>query len=182
MRNNLDEGTVAPPAKPEVDPELAALEAGRVERFVSNLIQKAAEVRKIHNVGVKSRVESRDKRGGSHGRAARRALARSDSGPDPRTRPHARLGRAKPVKSPQQWEWERQRAIQPVLSKVKLTMLLTECPEIKFVAGTPGLKNAWQLARATSETIHAIQGLGPARRKRIHAYLTGKNVPVVWKP
>ena len=116
-------------------------------------------------------------------RKNRRAIARADHAPTVAGRPHARLGRAKlaaPIKGPKQLALEEMAATRAYLSKIPVTALASEFPDIKYVAGVPGIRDVWQLAQARTETIHGIAGLGPVRRKKLRAYLTSKNVPVVW--
>jgi hypothetical protein len=109
-----------------------------------------------------------------------RRMARAAPGPPERAaRSHARLGRAKPVKSRAQVAIELHSAIRAELRHLKLSQLQGECPEIKFVLG---LRTVWNLSQASTVTIHAIPGLGPARRKKVYDYLTSKNVPVSWRP
>lgn len=121
----------------------------------------------------------RDRRGRPH---PNRAIKRIAHKPDPAKQPFARLGRAKPVKSAMQREIEFRAAVRGELSRIKLTSILRECPEVKFLAGVPGFRSVWQLSQASTATIQEIPGLGPTRRKKIHTYLKGKNVPVRWVP
>lgn len=124
----------------------------------------------------------RDKRRTSgRDRAVRRAVKRSDSVPEVTGRAHARLGRAKLSKGTEQIAIEQRAATRAYLSKVKITLLVSECPDVKFLAGVPGIKTTWQLSQASTATIHAIPGLGPVRRKKIRAYLIGKRIPVIWE-
>jgi hypothetical protein len=118
-------------------------------------------------------------------RRARRAIQRADGSPDPRTSPHARLGRAKlaaPFKGPKQLALEEKAATRAYLSKIPVSALVADCPDMKFIAGVPGLRDTWQLSQAPSALIHSINGLGRVRRKKIHTYLVDKNVPVIWEP
>lgn len=165
-----------PPALPEIDDELAALEANSPARtgVMNRILNSIAAKAKSPNHGpVKVTPD--------HSRRTRRAMARSAPDYKP-VNTHGRLGRAKPVKSQAQLAYEYKTAVRGALSRIKVVRLITECPELKFVAGTPGLKTVWQLSQAPTEWIHSIPGLGEKRRKRIHAYLIGKDVPVAWKP
>lgn len=186
--------TVAPPPTPEIDPELAEMEAeasgkskARVvtERLLRTVLARR-ESKGTPTQGPKGGEKSvRDQRRSmSEGRAIRRTVERShpDYKPDPRKRSHARLGRAKPVKSQFQLASEYKAAVRAELSRIKVIRLIAECPEIKFVAGVPGLKTVWQLSQAPTAWIHAIPGLGEKRRQKLHAYLISRQVPVAWKP
>lgn len=179
-----------PPAKPEIDPELEAMEAEMAANGPKTLAQKlvgaAATLMRGDSKGKKSKGPTGN-RGNpndqrhlmSEGRMAARAAKRME-GVDRSRSPHARLGRAKPVKSPEQREREYRRAMEAELKSINLTRLVKDCPEMKFVIGVPGMKNVWQLSQAPTEWVHAIPGLGAARRKKIRAYLVKQNVPVVW--
>lgn len=183
-----DKQLAAPPPTPEIDPELAAMEAGtapresmteRLLRTVLNRREAKGTPTQGPKAGEKGVRDSRRERG--QGRTTRRAMERYKGTPDRKTQPHARLGRGKPVKSQAQLASEYRQVLRSQLSRIKITMLLAECPEVKFVCGVPGLRNVWQLSRATTEFIHAVPGLGPARRKKIKAYLQSKQVPVAWE-
>jgi hypothetical protein len=100
--------------------------------------------------------------------------------PDPRKQPHARLGRAKAVKSQAQIASEFRAAARAQLVKIKLHLILPHCPDIKYVVGTPGIRNVWQLSQQTNATMAAIPGLGPKRRKAILKYLHEHQVPTTW--
>lgn len=170
--------------EPEIDDELAAMEAnapgarGITQKIIDTVLRKST------GKGLKTQGPTGGTKHGkarSQGRAIRRAMGRVGQSPDPHKSPHARLGRRKLTKSQPQLASEYRAAIRGELSRIKLTKLLTECPELKFVAGVPGLGNVWQLSQAPTARIHDIPGMGPARRKKIRAYLIGRNVPVVWE-
>lgn len=114
-------------------------------------------------------------------RSKRRLLGGIQLAPSDTARPRARACKLKPVKRQDQLLIEQRRAARQQLLKIKLYRLLPECPELKFVLGTHGLTSIWKLARASNEIINNIPDLGQKRREKIHAYLTGKNVPVAWK-
>lgn len=113
-------------------------------------------------------------------RRTRRAMERVGVDPDRRTQPHARIGRARLAKSDVQRGIEFRTAVRAELSRIKVYRLVRECAELKYLAGVPGLANVWQLCRASTETMHSIPGLGPARLAKVRAYLVGKNIPVSW--
>jgi len=181
---------VAPPAPPEIDPELAEMEAeagtkGKsqartfMERILANLARKD-KGRPSHGPAGKEK----------HGpapnvdRMMRRAIARVGTNPDPKKTPHGRLGRAKATerKRPSQIQYQLKQDARKALSRIRVTRLMTDCPDMKYVASVPGLGNVWQLCQASTPTIHEISGLGPKRRKAIHDYLASKNVPCKWVP
>lgn len=173
--------TMPPP--PVIDDELAEMEAANQVSATQKLIDSVLRRNRATPTNQKPPEKShRDKRNSpeAQGRSIRRAMLRQGQTPDPKTRPHARLGRAKMVKSQPQLMIEYQAAVRGELSRIKLTRLQGECPEIKYLLGTPGLKNVWQLSQAPTAWIQAIPGLGPARRKKIRAYLTGKGIQVIW--
>jgi hypothetical protein len=161
--------------------EAASPHAAGTNHALTMALDIAARQRKDHKTGPDSwsaSQMSRDRRRErGQARRARRAM-RSEEAPDRKTLNHARLGRAKPAGA-------RMRAYQAelrrVLTGVKLKALLTECAEMKLVAGTPGLTTVWQLANASNEKIHGIGGLGPARRRKLRAYLTNKGISVKWE-
>ena len=160
--------------KPEIDPELAAMEASspHVQGLVGRMIQgrRAAAGR----AGKRSMQEPK-----SIGRRAQRALVRADGLPQI---PQGRIrSGAKLAKSKMQQEIEYRAVVRKMLWKIKLELLLPDVPDLRFVIGQPGLRNVWQLCQAPTGTIHEIPGLGPARRKKIRAYLIGKDVPVAWE-
>lgn len=183
------------PALPEIDPELAAMEAemaaahgdepvsvdaGTLQRILAGLRNKKHAV-KSTGAPAKAGRDNRHKAG--YDRQMRRAVERGaeDYTPDRSKSPHARLGRAKPKQDHRFAVYEYKMAMRQQLSKIKLTMLLTECPEIKFVVGVPGLRNVWQLSQATTATVHAIPGFGPKRREAVRKYLVGRRVPCSWE-
>jgi len=176
---------VAPPAPPEIDPELAQLEAGKsqartfMERVLANLGRKGKGKPSLGPVG-KAKHGSQP----NEERWRRRAIARYGTNPDPKKTPHGRLGRAKAVKSKtrSQIQYQLKQDARKALSRIRVTRLMTDCPDMKYVASVPGLGNVWQLCQASTPTIHEISGLGPKRRKAIHDYLASKNVPCKWVP
>jgi hypothetical protein len=166
------------PAKPELDPELLAMEAQAGGMITSDQYHRLEAIagpgKRSASAGPEAKTKNRTRRG-------RRALARRDARPDLVNRSHARLGRAKPVKSKMQMEIEFRAAVREQLSGIKLSKVLRECAELRYVAGTPGLGNVWQLSRASTATIQGIPGLGAVRRQKIKAWLQSRNVPVSWE-
>lgn len=172
------------PAAPVIDDELAEMEAHAHVSSVRKVIDSVMrQVKATPTNRAPNEKSHRDKRNSpsAQGRTVRRAMLRQGQTPDPKTRPHARLGRAKMVKSQPQLVIEYRAAVRGELSRIKLTRLQGECPEIKYLLGTPGLKNVWQLSQAPTAWIQAIPGLGPARRKKIRGYLVGKGIQVIWE-
>lgn len=170
----------AAPDKPEIDPELAAMEATAVTSPVSTLQRLIGSAMSRAKPGHQP-VAARDRRRGvSEGRATVRAVKQLQ-GTDRKNTPHARLGGAKLVKPAWVVERDYKRAVRAELSKIKLSRLVGECPEMKWVAGVPGMKTAWQLSQAPTAWVHAIPGLGAARRKKIRKYLVDKGVTVLWE-
>lgn len=176
--------TVAPPPTPKIDPELLEMEAERgAQETIIEKIQKL--VGRRPHVKETPHGPRRDRK---HGKTAnedrwkRRVMARAgdDYKPDPRTQPHARLGRARAKKSQAQINWEFREQARRALSRIKLTVIQPHCPDIRFVVGVPGLRTVWQLSQATNATMHAIPGLGPKRRQAILKYLHEHNVPTAW--
>jgi hypothetical protein len=174
--------TSAPaPALPEIDPEMAALEAGSkgkaktlAESILAALSGRRTKGQPSLGPGsLPKTVMSAD-------RATKRAVQRREAR-DPAKSPHARLGRAKPVKSKAQQESEFRAAIRAQLSRIPLTMILKDCPDVKYIVGVPGIRNVWQLSRASTATVHAIPGLGPKRRQAVRRYLAEQRVPVSWE-
>lgn len=165
--------------KPAIDPELAAMEA----EMAANAVLERAEAKKSdpRSQPRPGRKSTRDRRSGGRKRTAKRNMARHDNAPDRASRPHARLGGAKLVKSEVQRASEERLAVRKYLSGVKVIRLIVECPEIKWVVSVPGIRNVWQLCQLPTESIRAITGLGPARRRNLRAYLISKNIPVAWE-
>jgi len=172
-----------PTMAPEIDDELAAMEANAAGARGVNRTQAMlnAVLGKRSGKGTPSQGPTKQRSG--QGRALRRQMERGAPGyrPDPAKRSHARLGRAKLVKSQAQIASEFRASARAQLSKAKLHLLLPHCPDIKYVVGTPGIRNAWQLSTASTATIHAIPGLGPKRRQAIRKYLLEHQVPVHWE-
>jgi hypothetical protein len=178
----------APPAPPEIDPDLADLEAeakGKsqartfMERVLANLARKGKGKPSQGPVGKAKHGPQPNE-----DRWKRRQLARYGTNPDPKKTAHGRLGRAKATerKRPSQIQYQFKEEARKALSRIRVTRLLADCPDMKYVASVPGLGNVWQLSQASTPTIHEIAGLGPKRRKAIHDYLASKNVPCKWVP
>lgn len=168
--------------EPEIDDELAELEAnapgaqGKTRQNVHKFIQA------IQGMAAKTAPTAGPTGKPTSDRTKRRALMRGVPGykPDPKTRPHARLGRAKPVKSQAQLASEYRAAARGMLTKAKLTLVLPHCPEVKYVMEGTRIKNVWTLSQMTQEQINAVPGLGPKRRKALWTYLREHQVPTVW--
>lgn len=182
-----DKKLAAPPPTPEIDPELAAMEAeagaptGSVlERLLQTVLRRKDAKATSH--GVPAEKGHRDRRrAAGQARMTRRAMERYGNNPDRKAQPHARMGRSRLKKSPRQVEWEFKTQARQELSRIRLTTVLPQCAEIKYVIGTPGLKNVWQLCQASTATIHAIPGFGPKRRQAVRKYLVENQVPVAWE-
>lgn len=124
---------------------------------------------------AKSARDRRRESGSS--RAVRRAIQRYGKDPEAREQPHARLGRAKLIRPAFLVEAEQRTAVRRYLSKVKISALVPECPEMKLVEH---FGSVFVLASASTEMIKAVRGLGPTKRGKIRDYLISKNVPVNW--
>jgi len=150
---------------------------------VSNAVMEQVTAKKASTKGVRPQSKAgRDRRrSAGEARRVRRVMAQSTKVPDRAARPHARLGGAKLTKSEAQRASEERLAMRGYLSKVKVTRLLVECPEVKWVASVPGIRNVWQLSQLPTSAIREIPGLGPARRRNLRAYLVGKSIPVAWE-
>lgn len=186
-----------PPPAPEVDDELAAMEAANAESATSG--KSAARVlterllATVLNRRTAKGTPTQGPKGGEKGvrdqrrsmspdRAMARAATQASRTADRTRTPHARLGRAKAKKSPAQLNWEFREAARKALCKIKLTMIQVHCPEIKFVIGHPGLRTVWQLSQLDTATVHAIPGFGPKRRAAVAKYLREHQVPCKWVP
>lgn len=175
-----------PPPTPEIDPELEAMEHEHHTHVQSKEASQRGLMGLLHRItGKRGRGMGTPSTGKvarnpkSDARYVRRAMARSGVDPDPRRQPHARLGRAK-AKTPQFiLEAEQRTAVRRFLRKLKITSLTRECPEMKLVEH---FGSVLALASASTEMMKQVRGLGPAKRKKIHDYLSSKNVPVNWKP
>lgn len=182
------EKTVAPPPKPEIDPEVAELEAnaphaGHVQRFINNLVgRKSAKGDPTQGPKNGAGKGVRDVRGlAGKDRRMRRALERMGTDPDPRKRSHARIGRAKVANQQHQTAAEFRQAARKQLTKAKLEMILPFCPEAKYVKDAlPKVRNVWQLSQLSTATVRAVPGLGPKRRKALLDYLHSHQVPTKW--
>lgn len=161
------------PAKPEIDPELAEMEANAVHKFIDGLMGKIGGKGKgVPTNGPQGKPPS--------DRSRRRALLRMGQPVDPKTVTHGRVGRLKPVKSQFQENMEFRNAARSELVRIKLTTIQPQCPDVKYIIGTPGIRNVWQLSQAPAALIHSIPGLGPKRRQAVLKYLRDNQVPVVW--
>lgn len=193
------EKTVAPPPKPEIDPEVAEIEANAMRLRSEDTGHSHAEVSRVQKLinGLVGRQRAKGdptqgpKNGAGKGvrdsrnvagkdRRLRRAMERMGTDPDRTKRPHARIGRAKVSNQQHRLAAEFRQAARKQLVKVKLTTILPHCPDLKYVIGQPGIKNVWQLSQQTTATINAISGLGPKRRKAILDYLHSHQVPTKW--
>lgn len=175
----------SPPPIPEVDPELAELEeqAHKGKSIIRTIQERLLRTKGTPRSGQDpQRGGTRDKRHEmGMGRRTRRAMARGGKDPDRRKTPHARLGRAKARTPIFIQDANYRNEVRKALSRIKTIKLVVDCPEAKYVAGVPGLGNVWQLSQAPTAWIQSIPGLGPARRKKLRAYLVSKNVPVAWE-
>lgn len=164
--------------KPEVDPELIAMEMAMAPSAAAYVVAEADKKREtdpnMKHHGPKGKTESM-------GRRERRARRIMKPTMEITGRTHARIGRAKPVKSEMQRGIEMRRALREELSRMKLVTMIKDCPEIRFVAGVPGFRTAWQLTQASTATVSAIPGFGPKRRAAVRAYLTGHGATVLWE-
>lgn len=178
-----------PPARPPIDPELAALEAGAHQQHehaahaqggLANTIKRMLMGAGRTDKGVPSAgPQGTPASPGREARWKRRAMARLGTDPDPRGQPHARLGRMKARQPDWMREAEARREMERFLRKLKISQCVQECQELKLVAH---LGSVLALANSSDASIRVVSGLGPARRRKIHEYLTSKGVPVVWKP
>lgn len=115
-------------------------------------------------------------------RKKRRRLPPAPVVPGMRGTPGKRACNLKAVKRPEQLAIEFRRAQRVELLRIKLHRLLPECAEIRFILGSTRIRNVWALSQAPTAVIAAIPQFGSARAGKLHKYLTGKGIPVVWDP
>jgi hypothetical protein len=152
---------------------------------IANAVMEQITAKKSSTKGVRpqSKAGRDNRRTAGEARRVRRVIAQKSKTKvvDRSARPHARLGGAKLVKSDTQRQLEERRVMRQYLSRVKTARLIVECPEAKYVASVPGLGNVWQLSQTTRDVLLGIPGMGPARRRKLRAYLVSKQIPVAWE-
>lgn len=157
-----------------VEEERVAVDASIMQRILRGI--RGEKLSKSRNHGPQGKQATP----GQEGRWKRRLMARYEGKPDPRTQPHARLGRAKMIRPQFMLAAEARAEADRILKRAKIEMMLADCPEMKYVQGA--FKNAFQLANASTPHIRSIPGFGPARRRKVYDYLKAHNVVVHWEP
>jgi hypothetical protein len=76
-------------------------------------------------------------------------------------------------------DMKRAKAVQDALRKLPTAGLTQDCPDLRLLARD--FPNAWVLSQATVEALLAVRGVGPAKLRKIRAYLSRKNVACKWR-